>query len=402
MSKFIFNSEIQDYTYPMRTIDSAWQILQDDHTIDQMQYALRLLMLEYKRTQQADPTNEKLLETYARELLEISDALNAPLERALSRIELAILNAKQGLFARAYKHIEQAVNILQNCQPSDEASQKTFATAFWLMGCLQIQLGKTRARILQNWQHAMNVYEMLQHHPLIGNAGWYAFRLRHMQAEMKAFMQEIKYAPQVPTGFQQENMNSFRSSTNQPALPIMNLFDPAVLYSSSHPSLDIFNVIPAGPLADLEDSCDTVETIPLAAEQNSFVIEGGTYQLFSLFPGQRAIRLLAGVDYAVLKVRGDSMDMANIENNDYVLIRRQDTASSGDIVAAQFFMDGAAPRSTLKRFENTGRQIHLHAESKNPANQSYSIDETEWNTQVQIVGIVQGIFKPGNIWVSSD
>jgi repressor LexA len=64
-----------------------------------------------------------------------------------------------------------------------------------------------------------------------------------------------------------------------------------------------------------------------------------------------------GQDVFALRVRGESMIGAHILDGDLVMVRRQDTATAGDIVAAM--VDGEA---TVKRFARRGEAIELRPE----------------------------------------
>ena len=66
-------------------------------------------------------------------------------------------------------------------------------------------------------------------------------------------------------------------------------------------------------------------------------------------------------DHFALEVRGDSMIEAGILDSDTVIIRRQDTADTGDIVVALIDDEEA----TLKRLRRRGASIAL--EAANPA-----------------------------------
>ncbi len=70
---------------------------------------------------------------------------------------------------------------------------------------------------------------------------------------------------------------------------------------------------------------------------------------------------LGGGDHYALEVRGDSMIEAGIQEEDTVIIRKQDTAETGDIVVA--LIDGE--EATLKRLRKRGASIAL--EAANPA-----------------------------------
>ncbi len=67
-------------------------------------------------------------------------------------------------------------------------------------------------------------------------------------------------------------------------------------------------------------------------------------------------------EHFALEVRGDSMVEAGILDGDLVVIRRQDTANTGDIIVALIDDEEA----TLKRFRRRGSSIALEA-----ANQAY-------------------------------
>lgn len=64
-----------------------------------------------------------------------------------------------------------------------------------------------------------------------------------------------------------------------------------------------------------------------------------------------------GQDVFALRVRGDSMIEAHIMDGDLVLVRKQETAGSGDIVAAM--LDGEA---TVKRFARENGAVVLRPE----------------------------------------
>ena len=63
-------------------------------------------------------------------------------------------------------------------------------------------------------------------------------------------------------------------------------------------------------------------------------------------------------EYFALKVRGDSMEEGGIFNGDIAIIRKQQTANDGDIVAALL-----EDEATLKKFKRTGKQILLVPEN---------------------------------------
>lgn len=88
----------------------------------------------------------------------------------------------------------------------------------------------------------------------------------------------------------------------------------------------------------------------------------------------------------LLRVRGDSMVEAGILDGDVVVVRRQETASDGDVVVALVGDDEAADEATVKTFyrEPDGR-IRLQPEN--------SALEPLYPEHVQVLGRVTGVFR---------
>jgi len=93
--------------------------------------------------------------------------------------------------------------------------------------------------------------------------------------------------------------------------------------------------------------------------------------------------LLATGEHFALEVRGDSMIEAGILDGDIALIRRTETADTGDIVVALIDDEEA----TLKRFRRRGASIALE-----PANTSYEVRILPPN-RVRIQGKMVGLFR---------
>lgn len=89
-----------------------------------------------------------------------------------------------------------------------------------------------------------------------------------------------------------------------------------------------------------------------------------------------------GEHYA-LEVRGDSMIEAGILDGDFVLIRKQNTANSGDIVVALIDDEEA----TLKRLRQKGATIAL--EAANPAYETRIFGPERVNVQGRLVGLIR-------------
>jgi repressor LexA len=95
--------------------------------------------------------------------------------------------------------------------------------------------------------------------------------------------------------------------------------------------------------------------------------------------------LSRGGDEFLLRVKGDSMIEAGILEDDYVVVRRQQTARDGDIVVALAGDDESADEATVKRFFRENGQIRLQPEN--------AALEPLYPAHVQILGKVIGVFR---------
>lgn len=108
--------------------------------------------------------------------------------------------------------------------------------------------------------------------------------------------------------------------------------------------------------------------LPLYAEEH---IEGYTYT-----------ELNGGAEYFALRVSGDSMNTARINDGDILIVRRQEVVENGQI-AVVMVDDNEA---TVKRFYKNGPQITLMPQSSNAIHQPQIYDTSV--TEVRVVGLV--------------
>ena len=90
-------------------------------------------------------------------------------------------------------------------------------------------------------------------------------------------------------------------------------------------------------------------------------------------------------DEFLLRVQGDSMVDAGILQDDYLVVRQQQTAENGEIVAALVGADESANEATVKRFFREVGRIRLQ-----PENDAH---EPLYPEHVQILGKVTGVFR---------
>ena len=91
-------------------------------------------------------------------------------------------------------------------------------------------------------------------------------------------------------------------------------------------------------------------------------------------------------DVFLLKISGDSMINAGIEDGDLVLVKSQKKFVSGDIVLAQI-----GDESTVKRFISEDRPPFIYLK---PENQKY--DKILFTDETQLKGKVISVLKTGN------
>jgi repressor LexA len=93
--------------------------------------------------------------------------------------------------------------------------------------------------------------------------------------------------------------------------------------------------------------------------------------------------ILGAGEHFVLEISGDSMINAGILDGDFVVIRRTDSAVSGDIVVA--LVDGE--EATLKRLRKKGASIAL--EAANPAYETRIFGPDRVAVQGKLVGLIR-------------
>lgn len=130
------------------------------------------------------------------------------------------------------------------------------------------------------------------------------------------------------------------------------------------------------PLLPVEGSVPILGRVaagkPLLAVEN----QEGTLSL-------NADALGTGTHFA-LRVQGDSMIDAGIEDGDHVIVRQQDSANPGDIVVALL-----GDEVTVKRLQKKGSTLFLEA-----ANVAYSpIPLTRQSSSSRILGVVVGLYR---------
>ncbi|PWU23341.1 MAG: hypothetical protein C5B48_08760 [Candidatus Rokuibacteriota bacterium] len=93
-----------------------------------------------------------------------------------------------------------------------------------------------------------------------------------------------------------------------------------------------------------------------------------------------------GQDVFALRVRGDSMIGAHIVDGDLVVVRRQESASSGDIVAV--LLGGEA---TVKRFTREGRTVVLKPDHPTMAPIVVDPEREDFHVLGKVIGVLRNL-----------
>jgi repressor LexA len=157
------------------------------------------------------------------------------------------------------------------------------------------------------------------------------------------------------------------------AAPRLQRFSPSVIPGS------LGRVRPLAPARDADDH--PAAMVPLMGR-----IAAGTpisaiqtrVQTLAMPP-----EFLGSGEHFALEVRGDSMIEAGILENDTVIIRKQDTAETGDIVVALIDEEEA----TLKRLRKRGASIAL--EAANPAYETRIFGPDRVRVQGRMVSLLR-------------
>ncbi|WP_396593006.1 transcriptional repressor LexA [Brevundimonas sp. R86498] len=144
-------------------------------------------------------------------------------------------------------------------------------------------------------------------------------------------------------------------------------FTPAVIEGGGRPRA----AEPANDTRELVLVGKIAAGVPIAALQQ----DHGRYQVPEAMLG-------AGEHY-MLEIEGDSMIEAGILNGDLVVIKKVDTAASGEIVVA--LVEGE--EATLKRLRKKGGSIALEPANRNYETRIFGPDQVE--VQGKLVGLIR-------------
>lgn len=282
--------------------------------------------------------------------------------------EQAEINLECAIVAYEMGDIQEASALLDMASGSFNNRSIYKAVACWMLGCIQWQSQSHFDLALINWEKSHQIMKAM----VINNSFHQSYADecdKNANVMYKAIRDasSLGFPPSPPRGAGSQPNPGQRPRQTPPPNPGHSPRSRNPSGNFSYPfarlrTLPVIGGIPAGsPIGIVDDSDDE-------AVVDGFEINGYYYYICSLVD-QIEINFTQNSRYFILLVNGDSMNNAvpiNIEDGDYVLMVKQDTAENGDIVAAE--IESLDREATLKRYSYKNGEFSLSPESRNPAN----------------------------------
>jgi Peptidase S24-like len=130
-------------------------------------------------------------------------------------------------------------------------------------------------------------------------------------------------------------------------------------------------------------------------EANRIVIGDALYEIKSVGTGaSQVLRLYRTFDYGACRVEGSSMESAGINDDDYVIFRRErglkPSAQDNDIVVAAIYVD-SVPKGVVKRYRVKKDGIWLESESDTAQMSPILLRETDPGVVGSVVAVLKRI-----------
>jgi hypothetical protein len=307
----------------------------------------------------------------------VSDQAGDPLVQARVRLECARADYNLGRNDEAMQDLMGVIRLLK-VRSAHDASYKYYgAIANWMLGTLLVKMPDQRQAALVAWQACLDAFESLVLWAVYENSDptWYRDRCTEMRQGLDKAISSAPAKPARPVA--------------SPPKSAKFKFPISTLYSGNLKSIPIVGEIPAGGFGPSGIDSHILEKLKLEPSMDEFLIGGESFRLVNLRSSPGVTQLVSSKTYYILKVKGDSMDKALIDPDDYVLLRQQSSADPYDIVAAEVVhIDTEA---TLKLFVHTPNGVELQPRSKNPKHKRIPVSHHPGGFHIR--GIVLGVFK---------
>ncbi len=128
-------------------------------------------------------------------------------------------------------------------------------------------------------------------------------------------------------------------------------------------------------------------------ETKQVILNEVLYNIYSLRLGQKRINITASGQWGWIKVKGKSMNKLKIEDNNFVLFQRNESARDKDIVIACFPDPNIVTQMTIIKQYKEANNTLISQTFETGDDPDYAPIDIE-KTGIQIVGVVYAVAKP--------
>ena len=302
-----------------------------------------------------------------------------------------------GLFVAEMGNFKEAQKFFSEASTKYNNSHHHHAVTQWMKGCMDWLLPGKEVDAIAAWREAEKKFQNIRKNENNKDRlAWYNARCVEMHNALHQAAEKYQVPMLPPEALEHEAAFVDANANNRQGSESLR-FDRMGLF----PVYESINAGSFGPTGILETSVGMLEVQQVFIDDKPFRVVTTNGSSFFRTSTQGA---------AIIKVSGDSMNNADIQNGDYVLLHilpgnLRDFADAeeqddevypsgyrdGDIVAAEILSE-EGNSITLKRFLRRGRKIVLQPDSTNP--EHVEREFTAGDAGLTIRGVVQAIFKP--------
>jgi SOS-response transcriptional repressor LexA len=303
---------------------------------------------------------------------------------------------------------ERAVKIFQEANRRYNSYNHQIAVVYWMIGLVYWEMGQ-QSKAHMAWCKSMSRFEKLASQrisPVGSDTKWYREVLNRLNASIEYAVEHEKDSQKTSAAPERTEPQTAAATATRPgkrraeatgvnaAESVTNLPEaqPVITYTGDLlEALPVLAEIPAGPWKQTRGDRNIIGQVTIPQ-----VLINSEPHFVKNLRGGHIISLASIEKHVVIKITGDSMNASQptpIEDGDYVLLRRQNTAQAGDIIVAKIFDPATSgPLTTIKRFLIDGHPL-LKAESTNP---KYGKLDDEFKIDGLAVAVFKPVYKKGS------
>jgi phage repressor protein C with HTH and peptisase S24 domain len=282
--------------------------------------------------------------------------------------------------------LEEAETILVDAVTRAWSNLHRRAVILWMVGCVQWRSMPARQRAVISWRNSISDFERLTRQPGLSHEqqAWYQETCACLEQsliealELVGRYMDLVQSSGIAEGGYPPPTQEFSTTPLPSGSAVTQTYDILQLFTISEE-------IPAGDFGPSGTDPFPIGTV----EIDRLTINDHPYGIHST-RGRRIINLPFDQKYTVVKVKGDSMNLENITEEDFILLRRVDVPINGDIVMAEIV--GIDSQATLKRYFKDNDTITLQPHSSNPVHKPFVFKKIDEGFYIR--GVVVAVLKP--------